>query len=263
MSQARNAEKRTDRPAANRRRLGAVLLCLLLCGGVFFFSTKIRQGVNGNVRSIRMPFGVKVMEFASRDFQYRRITKEIIGGARSDSEKALRIFRWVRANIHQDYPRTWDTIDDHILNIIIRRYGAADQRSDVFTTLCAYAGMNAFWDKCSSKEGESPIILAFVQIDGRWRIFDMRRDAYYTDADGAIADVNDIIRGEADLQGFDDPRTGLAVDHAAYLTNERSVKAKAFFRAGNQALFSRIYYEVRRLLGGDEYIVVKLIEDHR
>ena len=56
----------------------------------------------------------------------------------------MEIFIWTCENIRKQ-PDGLPVIDDHVWHIIIRGYGEPDQSSDVFTTLCNYAGIRAFY----------------------------------------------------------------------------------------------------------------------
>ncbi|MFC1577036.1 hypothetical protein ACFL42_01450 [Candidatus Omnitrophota bacterium] len=229
----------------------AVALCLI---AAFFFPSGIKQGIDGQVRLKSMPLGIKVMEFVTRDFEYRWLAGDICRGSKTDKEKALAVFAWVLENINIDHPRTWSTVDDHILNIIIRRYATADQRSDVFATLCTYAGVKAFWDKIRGASGKDSIILTFVRIDGAFRPFDVYRGIYFVKADGEIAGIKDIENKDGIMTDRGKPLSECRVDYAGYLLDLKPVSMKTFTRAARQMPVSRIMYEIGRLTLGKRHV---------
>ena len=110
-----------------------------------------RQGIDFRQRTILQPLYLKAMDFISRDGHYRLLAREIVQGAATDEARALQIYAWTRDHI-RPVPPGLPVVDDHIWHIIIRGYGTDDQVNDVFTTLCAYAGLSAFWDWLSTPE---------------------------------------------------------------------------------------------------------------
>ncbi|MFA5142554.1 MAG: hypothetical protein WC522_00110 [Candidatus Omnitrophota bacterium] len=177
-----------------KRLLLSIPVCLaivLAIGLVMNMQVSIRQGINGRVREIKMPLYIKAMEFLARDYEYHRITREIIKSCNTDEEKALAIFDWTHENI-KPTPPGMPIVDDHILNIIIRGYGAVDQSQDVFTNLCAYAGLPAFFMRVYTPDRRAYYPLSFVKIKGRWRVFDSYNKKYFRTNSGEIAGVEDL-----------------------------------------------------------------------
>lgn len=242
-----------------RRTKGYTISLVIILGlvGISFFPARIRQGIDGNVRTIEMPLSIKVMEFISRDCQYRRLAKEITSNYQSDKEKVLAIFDWVVQNIHSDYPRSWYIIDDHIFNIIIRRYGTSDQLADVFATLCTYAGIPAFWNKIYSEEYDRSTILTFVRLDGAWRVFDVSYGIYFKNKDGDIAEMGEIIKEEGIVTNKGESLTECKVDYADCLSSLQPVKMKTALRAKRQMPVDRVLYEIGRLIKGERYLVLE------
>lgn len=233
----------------------AIILCI---ASVLFIPARIKQGIDGEVRTIKIPLGIKMAEFISRDYHYRRLAKEIVSNSKTDKEKVLAIFNWVIQNINTDFPRrgNWHIIDDHILNIIIRRYGTADQVADVFATLCVYAGIPAFWDKIKPEEYEEDrsIILSFVKLDGAWKIFDIYDRIYFKNEYGEIANLKEILQEEGIVTNKGEKLKDCKIDYLDYLSNLKPVEMETVLRAQRQTPIGRIVYEIKRLIKSREYL---------
>ena len=102
------------------------------------------------------------MEFIDRDRNIAATADAVLGGIEGEEAKAAAALAWTRANV-RNAPSGLPIIDDHIWHIIIRGYGEADQRSDVFTTLLAYAGVRAYWTFIGTKPEEIPISYASIR----------------------------------------------------------------------------------------------------
>lgn len=156
----------------------------------FFLFLNIRvstyQGVNYKVRKISIPLYLKIFDFFHRHYHYEQLSKEITKGALTDEEMVLKIFEWTRLNI-KDNPAELPVIDDHVWHIIIRGYGVSDQISDVFTTLCNYAGFKSFFHVVSSDGEKKIIVISFVVINNKLVAFDPYRSIYFRDKNGDLA----------------------------------------------------------------------------
>ena len=145
--------------------VAAFLLAVLLIA-ILNIGTSINVGIDGHYRHIRMPLYVKWTQFLARHYEYERISKEIVKGCKTDEEKALAILKWTRESL-KDVPPGMHIYDDHILNIIIRGYAVPEQFQSVFTVLCSYAGVQAFYERAYSEGRKSKYYLSFVKIGGR------------------------------------------------------------------------------------------------
>lgn len=177
------------------RKLRWVVAGALGLGAIWQLATVpslTRQGIDSTITTSTLPLYVKALDFLHRHAHYQLLASAITRGCRSDEERALAVFAWTRQAIRRT-PEDWPVIDDHILNIIIRGHGVTDQMADVFTTLATYAGLPAFWR-------QKDVALSFVQIDGRWRMFDVANGLIFTDADGRLADANDLFKDPALIQ---------------------------------------------------------------
>ena len=126
-----------------------------------------------------------------RSAQYQQIATEVTTGAASDEELALKVFDWTRRNIRET-PEGWPVVDDHILNIIIRGHGVSDQQADVFTTLTAYAGVPAFRTKVRLMRDGPGVLLSFVDVGGRWCVFDVVNGIVFRTTAGQMATLEEL-----------------------------------------------------------------------
>ena len=218
----------------NRRRLFAAIVIATLVFAVLNIDVSIKQGVNGKYRQIHMPFYVKWTQFLSRHYEYDRLSKEITKGCKTDEEKALAILKWTRENI-KDVPIGMPLKDDHVLNVIIRGCGVPEQFQDVFTTLCAYSGIPAFFEKVYTKGNKARYALSFVKINGKWRVFDAYSGKYFRTVRGDIASAEDILSSKSLTEKFP--------------YDFKPVIGARTLRPYKQMPLKRIVFEARKTLG--------------
>lgn len=154
-----------------------------------------RQGVNFKVRNVRIPLYLKVVDFFDRHYNYENLTGKIISASDNKEQRAMKLLVWTQDNI-RDVPEGFSIVDDHVWHIIIRGYGTTDQFNDVFTTLCNYAGVDAFFDFIHSKDNNDIMPLSFLKLGNRWCIFDAYNGVYFKNNTGEIASLEDIKRGD-------------------------------------------------------------------
>lgn len=225
----------------------------ITAGAVLNMETSITQGVDGQYRKIMMPLYVKWIEFLGRHYEYSRIAKEITAGCRTEEEKALAILKWTGENIDKDMAEEMPVVDDHILNIIIRGYGTNDQFQDVFTALCVYSGIPAFWKKAYDSKHAAWIPLSFVKLGGRWRVFDAYHGMYFRNTKGEIAGAEDIAADKSIVRDESIDRLEYnGVPYKEFYYNLEPVKAPAVLRAEKQMPMNRIIYEIRRKIDNRE-----------
>lgn len=203
-----------------------------------------QQGINYVVKSVRMPLYIKIIEFLDRDYHYKELVKKICQGCDSDEDKVLTLFEWTHHNIKADIPEGWPIVDDHVWHIIVRGYGASDQFSDVFTTLCNYAGVDALFRWVYTTARTKRIPLSFVKVKGRWCIFDPFNGSYFKNKNGEIADIEEIKSGSIwSIKNLDGKPN---IDYAIYLDNLPSVKDVGLTRANTQSPLNRILFEMKK-----------------
>ena len=139
---------------------------------IFNIPATTRQGINGILFVRKIPLYVKTCGFLYRDYQYKALSRHITNGIKGDIDKIKALYDWTIDNIKRK-PEGFPVVDDHIWDIIVRRYGASGQMTDVFTTLASYAGYEAFWDILLINNVPGGPILSFVKIGDRWYVFDI------------------------------------------------------------------------------------------
>ncbi len=174
----------------------AILTVLVLALGLLALNIEVttRQGVNGDVHRIKIPLYLKILDFADRHYNYKALVNRITVGAKTDEEKVMRIFEWTSANIKKNPPEL-PVLDDHVWHIIVRGYGVGDQFHDVFTTLCNYAGYDAFFSAVYIERPKKGKILSFVKLGNSWKVFDAYNGVYFLNKEGVLASVDDLSSG--------------------------------------------------------------------
>jgi len=224
-------------------------LCIL--GIVFFMAilnikVSSRQGINFVAHTIKMPLYIKIIEFFDRDYHYKELVENICQGCNSDQNKVLALFEWTHQNIKRDIPEGWPIIDDHVWHIIVRGYGARDQFSDVFTTLCNYAGVDAFYSWVYTQDQKQRIPLSFVRINRKWAVFDPYNGIYFKVKKDKLADVEAIRSGSGwTIEALNKKPT---IDYAIYLNNLSPLKEMGLGRTNVQSPLNRLRYEIKKCL---------------
>lgn len=196
-----------------------------------------KQGVDGRVQAIRIPLYLKILDFYDRHFNYKWLAARIIQDTHGDYEKAMKLFLWTHANIRKA-PEGYPIIDDHVWHIIVRGYGVADQSSDVFSTLCNYAGLDAFF----MLVGPRRFPLSFVKLQNKWCIFDPCHGTYFEDSKGDIADI-DTLRGASWRAKYLNEKPDL--DYAELFRSLPSIDRMGLTRANVQSPINRLLFEIK------------------
>jgi len=224
----------------SRKRLYWVVGLVLFIGIAWNYPVTYRIGVNSVVYTKNIPLYAKICGYLYRDWMYKDIVNTILADRKEDDEKkVLDILKWTNENVMLMIPKGLRVVDDHPLNIIIRQYGANDQVEDVFTLLCAYAGFKAGMEKCSNSDRTKRIVLSFVNVNGRWLIFNASKGKYFLNREGAIGSVADYLKGGLVLSGDDN---AYYTDYMGDLKNMDF----SFTRADEQMPLRRIPIEVKK-----------------
>lgn len=233
------------------RRRGLLLVAglSLALGGGLIASTGVatRQGVNFQVSTREVPLAIKAMDFLSRHYHYQVLAKEITKGLGSDRERVLAVFDWTRRHVRET-PAGWPVVDDHILHIIIRGHGLADQMADVFTTLSTYAGIPAFWQTVRLNEGDRRgyACFSFAHIDGRWAMFDVHHGLIMTDPAGRFVDIHDLLSDLSLIEAVSGALAPGGIPYRRYVEELRPFHVPEALRAQEQMPLPRLYTEMRR-----------------
>lgn len=204
------------------------------------------QGVDYKINVIRMPLYFKVLDFFDRHYNYSLLTGRITAGAKTDKEKVSRLLEWTHANIRK-VPEGFPVVDDHVWHIIIRGYGTYDQSADVFTTLCNYAGLEAFFLECRPKDKTKEISVSFVKVGGEWTVLDPYYGASFVDASGNFVRLEDIKDGRWTMKALERP----AIQYQPFFDNLPAIKGAGLVRSTIQSPLNRFLFEIKKRWKGN------------
>ena len=230
------------------RRAALVLVALAGLALVANFPVTTKQGVNFEVSAHRLPLYLKAFEFIDRNAQYQQLAHEITREGTSDQERTLAVFDWTARRI-QPAPEGWAVVDDHILNIIIRGYGASDQRADVFATLTTYSGVPTFWHKVNAPGTRDGVILTFAHVDGRWVVIDVANGFVFRNERGELASPEDFAANRVAMPAAAGSLTLGSTPYSQVLKQMRMPPIPRPLRAELQMLWPRLWYETKRAAG--------------
>lgn len=238
------------RKKALKSALGTAAVFLMLV--LLNITVATRQGINFKVYTIKLPLYLKVLDFFDRHYNYKALVRRITGTAKTDEDKAIMILKWTYQCI-KPQPENLPVVDDHVWNIIIRGYGADDQSADVFTTLCNYAGMDAFYNLVFTQDRNSCIPLSFVRMGKKWVTFDPYNGTYFQNRQGKMAGIEEIIKGDwvenrievlVESHNLTVKKSGAS--YAVYLKNLSPITAIGLKRANIQSPLKRLQYEIKK-----------------
>ncbi len=240
------------RPPVRSWVAALLLLGLLGAGAVALWPTRALEGVDYELQEVRLPRYVKGLHFLSRHHQTRALASAITVDAATPEERAVRVFRWVSEEIHP-VPAGFPVVDDHPVNIAIRRYGTEDQVADLMATLLVYSGERATVHLLRPPEEEGWIAMVAVLLEGEWRLFDPARRLLFTstgrpgitparlrsDPEGALESLG-VSLEELPLSG--------GIPYLRYLEGAGEVEVGDFVRGELHAPIPRLRYEVLRAM---------------
>ncbi|MBU2541456.1 MAG: hypothetical protein KJ593_06115 [Candidatus Omnitrophica bacterium] len=231
----------------NKILVRVVSIILIFAGMLILANIQLttREGINYQWQEIKIPLYLKVLNFFDRHFNYKQLVKRIIKDTQGEEERALEIFKWTHSNI-RSVPEGLPVIDDHVWNIIVRGYGAADQSPYVFVTLCNYARIKAFCSKVQTKDGKGEIMLSFAKVGQNWAAFDPHRGIYFTNKTGNLANMEDLKTDNWIIKNISN--CDLGFDYRQYLEHLPEVKDIGLNRANIQSPLGRLVYEIKKIL---------------
>jgi len=206
-----------------------------------------RQGINYKIRTIRIPLYLKILDFLDRHYNYAQLVRSITSGSKTDEERVMRISEWTYENIKMA-PEGMPIIDDHVWHIIVRGYGVGEQSSDVFTTLCNYAGLDASYYWVSGRTDKYGIVLSFVKTHSGWIILDQYRGVYFKNNKGGLADITQIKSGDYAAEGISGTAAS-GFDYKEYFANLPDIKDMGSSRGGIQSPLKRFIFEIKKMKG--------------
>lgn len=220
-------------------------------GLLLHWPVRVHQSVNYEPAEWSIPLYVKAIHFMSRSFAFRRLVKEITAGWTTEQEKAEAILNWMGQHVHSGVPKGLPVVDDHVFDVITRRYGTDDQLVDLFAVLCLYAGVSAQRIHLSApSDPRRRLAACAVKIDGRWRFVDPYHRVAPRDETGTWFAIEDLLSDvtPATQQATAVVFRGLA--YAEYLEGLEPVREKAVPRAWKQVPTKRLWYELGQLWEG-------------
>lgn len=230
-----------------KKWLSWVIIIIFAFGGIIYvlnIKVTTRQGINYQWQTIEIPLYLKTLDFFDRHYNYKWTIERITANLKTEEEKVLQIFKWTHENIKK-VPEGYPIVDDHVWHIIIRGYGEDEQFSDVFTTLCNYAGMNAFFTLVYTEDRGSRMPLSFVNIEGRWSVFDPYNGVYFKNKKGQQASIEEIIKGDWLIESGNTIKK-LYIDYTIYFKNLSPIREIGLQRANIQSPFKRLQYGIQK-----------------
>jgi hypothetical protein len=230
------------------RRLLIAIGAIVALVGIGRWPVTTRFGVNYEWSSRRSPLYEKAIHFVSRDLETRRLAKEIAGGSLSDEERILKVFVWVSDNI-QPAPDGFPVIDDHVLNVLIRRYGRPDQRTEAFGLLAASVGFHASTVKLAPEGTTQGIMLSLIRSGSKTWVFDVVNRLIFRNDQGDLADFGELLEQPRLIT---QAAPGLIIEdrpYDQYLLGWEDPRA-AFTRMDAQRTWPRLMQELGRMWHG-------------
>lgn len=224
-----------------------VMSIMLVVMAVLLLNMQVttRQGVNFKVSVIKIPLYLKVLDFFDRHYNYKNLVAKIIKKSDSPGDRVMKLFNWTSNNIKRA-PSGYPIVDDHVWHIIVRGYGTDDQYQDVFTTLCNYAGVDAFFEFIYTKDNTKVISLSFVKLGKAWRVFDAYNGVFLQDKSGKLADLEQIKKKDWLLGGI---AKDIEIEYyVPFLDNLPSFERIGLKRANIQSPLNRFLFQVGKWL---------------
>lgn len=213
--------------------------------GLAHWPTTTRYNINYRQGSRQIPLYEKAVNFLSRHLQTKRLAEELTRGATNDEDKLLNLFVWVSAHV-QPTPKGFPVVDDHPLYILIRGYGAEDQRTEAFALLAHYAGFSSSVARLKAPGTGTLLYVALVRQGTRHLVFDVNHQLVFQTAQGGLAGLEDLRQDPALLASASQ---GLRVDGVPY---ERFFLGEAalssYSRSDAQEPWPRLWQMMRRLV---------------
>lgn len=169
-------------------------------------------GFNYVVTVKRLTLFEKAVAFVDRDLEMRHLTREIAGADGTPEQRLLRMYTWVIENIHP-VPSGLPVVDDHVLYIFVRRYGADDQRAEALAALASYDGMPAARVELGKNPKRLLVQLTVVRLTDRPVAFDVNHRIVFRRSSGELATLNDLVADRSIIRMLG---AGVFVDGAPY-----------------------------------------------
>ena len=230
-----------------------VLLAFLLLTAslllVLNISVTTKKGNNYIVTKIKLPLYLKLLGFFDRHFNYKLLVKQITGHLKTPEEKVFRLFQWTYDTIGPQ-PKSLPVMDSHVWDIYIRGYGVSDNFHDLFSTLCNYSGVDAFFERLIFEDSRKYIDITFVRIGRGWVAFDPFNGAYFENRSGNWATTEEIRQGNWKLAKL--PKSVIKESYyTAFMKLMPEVISMGYRRANTQSPFNRLKLQLHKYFSGE------------
>ena len=204
-------------------------------------------GYNYHVTVKRLTLFEKMIAFVDRDFEMRRIAREIGGSTGTPEQRLLRMYAWVADNIHP-VPPGFPIVDDHVSHIFVRHYGADDQRAEALAALASYSGMPATIVGLAKGPKMRGVQLTLVRLGDRLVVFDVIHRIAFHRRSGELADFDDL---KADPSLIADAGVGITIDSVPYHEHFAHLEqvTPRFLRMEEQRFWPRLKHELLSRFG--------------
>lgn len=226
------------------KKIILAVIILLVAMLLVNIEVSTKQGINYKWQVIKIPLYLKVIDFFDRNYNYKFLVKKITGNSKKEEDRIMLIFKWTYENIRKT-PEGFPIIDDHVWYTIVRGYGAADQISDVFTTLLNYGGFNAYYLLAYKEDKNARIPLSFVKFKDKWIIFDPCNGAYFKNKSGNFSGLDDIKKGDFKVEYISKERSN--VEYSSFLADISDLDSESLKRANIQSPVNRFKFELEKL----------------
>ena len=142
-------------------------------------------------------------------------------------------------------PEGFPVLDDHVWNIIVRGYGAADQITEVFTLLASYSCCPATLAELHATPTKG-IMVAVVELDGAPRVLDVVRQVIFRNETGDFASIEDLARNPRIVTAAAGGRTPQGEPYERYFAEIGALRP-GFERMELQKPWQRLKGELRRV----------------
>jgi len=229
----------------NRRVVWGIAAILLIGAAVWPVTTRV--GVDYRWSTKRITLLEKTIHFMSRDLQTRRLAAEVTHGASGAEETLLKIFTWTVQHV-QPTPPGLPVVDDHVLHIIIRGYGAQDQRTEAFALLASYSGFPATKATARIPGTDKDLVVALVRDGPKTYVFDVNNNISLRNEQGTLADLTELLSNPGLMAQAADHALIEGVPYEHYLLGLRGLQA-TFARMEAQKPWPRLRQELDHLFG--------------
>jgi len=235
-----------------RYLIPTIVFLLFLCS-IALLNKKVTmlQGVDGKVLKITLPLYLKVLNFYDRHLNYKWLARQITGHLDTGEDKILRLFHWTHETI-KPQPESLPVMDSHVWDVYVRGYGGSANFHDLFSTLCNYIGVDAFFTRFYARDTSS-INLSIVRIKRGWVVFDPYNGIYFRNNTGDLATIEEINEQNWHIVKLSQTDISKANYEQYIVENLPRIKrlGSSLIRANIQSPINRLRFQLHIWLSGE------------